>query len=149
MTAPGSWFLADADPVGAAMGWLASGRFADLLDSLRTGPGRQVGALNEPPFPRLQVAEANWDPRDFTGLSWMALRIDILGDPNGSTGKAVLSRVAIAALEHLKAMREEPHVGGCTFTEVTGASLAWSPLPPTFQPRYVISPTLWFKPVRP
>ena len=148
MTTPSPFYLAGVDPVGAATGWLAAENtpLAELIASMATGEGRHVGPDNAPPFPRLQITDSNADLRGFTGLHWVSLTIAVLGDPDGRPGKAVLRQLAVATVEWLHAMTEVPVVGGCVFTEVTGDGLAWSPLPPHNQPRYVVTSTLWSHP---
>jgi len=141
--------LADADPVGAATGWLVDHPdLTALLAALATGEGRQVGILNTPPFPRLRIADTNTDQRAFTGLAWQSLGIEVLGDPAWAPGgnKAALRRIAVATAETLDQMTREPNVGGCVFSLVTTGSLSWSPLAPGNQPRYVLNVTLWYRP---
>lgn len=149
MTAPSLFPLADADPVGAATGWLAGHQgLTDLLASLATGEGRQVGTLNAPPFPRLRITDTNADLREFRGPSWVSVGIDVLGDPSWAPAgnKAALRRIAVATAEALEQMTTQPAVGGCVFSLVTTGSLSWSPLAPGNQPRYVLTLTLWYRP---
>jgi hypothetical protein len=147
VTTPSPWDLADADPVGAATGWLAGHvDLTELLVEEATGSGRQVGVLNTPPYPRLRIADSNADLRDMRGLSWVSLTIDVLGDPDGRPGKAALRRVAIATAETLGQLTEQESVGGCVFTQVTADGIAWAPLAPVNQPRYVLTSTLWHHP---
>lgn len=150
MTTPSPFPLADADPLGAATGWLAG--HPDLAVELQanaTAAGRQVGAVNEPPFPRLVLTETNCDLRQFTGLSWTSINVDVYGDPGGRHGKAFLARLAIATAETLRQLREQPRVGGCVFTEVTANGGRWAPIAGTMQPRFVITATLWWRPANP
>lgn len=147
MTTPSSWELADADPVGAATGWLAGHtRLIELHEQLATGEGRWVGTLNAPPFPRLRIADSNADLRAMTGLQDVTLSFDVLGDLDGRPGKAALRRFAVATLEALAEITEQPHVGGCVFSRITPGGPYWSPLAPGSQPRYVVSATLRFRP---
>lgn len=146
---PHRWDLADADPVGAATGWLAGYQpLLDELDALATGEGRKVGVRNEPPFPRLRINDSNADLRTLRGLTWVSLTIDVLGDPAWAPdgNKGALRRLAVIVGETLAKMTEVPAVGGCTFTQVTADGIAWSPLAPVNQPRYVLTSTLWSHP---
>jgi hypothetical protein len=147
VTTPSPWALADADPVGAATGWLAGHQaLTELLASLATGAGRQIGTINAPPYPRLRITDTNGDLGEFRGLSWVSLGIDVFGDLDGRPGKAALRRLAIATAETLHQMTEQPAVGGCVFSQVTTNSISWAPLAPGNQPRYVLNTTLWSRP---
>jgi hypothetical protein len=149
VTTPSPWDLVDADPVSAATGWLTAHQDLNAeLAKLATGDGRQIGVVNAPPFPRLRIADSNTDLRDLRGLSWVSLTIDVLGDPSWAPAgnKAALRRLAIATAETLEQMTREPAVGGCVFTQVTADGIAWSPLAPVNQPRYVLTSTLWHHP---
>lgn len=148
MTTPSSrWELADADPVGAATGWLAGHeRLTALQAELATGEGRWVGVLNAPPFPRLRIADSNTDLRYLTGLMDVTLTIDVLGDLDGRPGKAALRRFAVAVIEALDELTVHPRVGGVVFSRLTVSGPAWSPLPPTNQPRYVLTATMRARP---
>jgi len=147
VTTPSPWELADADPVAAVTGWLAGhARLAALQSELRTGEGRWVGVLNAPPFPRLRIADTDADLRGLTGPQDVTLGIDVLGDPDGRPGKAALRRLAVAVIEALDEITTVPHTGGCTFSRLTVGGPSWAPLPPGSQPRYLLRPTLRFRP---
>lgn len=153
MTTPPPLTLHRADPVGAATGWLAG--HPGLLELLEdpawaTGPGRKVGPRNAPPFPRLRIADSNADLRGLTGLGWVSLTIDVLGDPSWAPDghKGRLRELAVATGEALGHMTGEVEVAGCVFTQVTADGIAWAPLAPVNQPRYVLTSTLWNKPAR-
>lgn len=152
MSTPSPFPLAEADPVGAATGWLAGHQaLMAEFDRLRTGEGRLVGPTNAPPFPRLQILDSNADLRDLRGLSWCSLTLAVLGDPSWAPlgNKGALRRLAVATAEVLGELVLQPAVAGCVFTSVSADGLAWSPLAPENQPRYVITSTLWSHPVWP
>lgn len=152
-TPPPPLTLHRADPVGAATGWLAT--HPGLLELLEAedwspGPGHRVGPRNAPPFPRIRVGDSNADLRGFTGLSWCSLTLDILGDPSWAPDghKGRLRELAVATAEALSQLTSQPSVAGVVFTQVTGDGIAWAPLAPESQPRYVLTSTLWNKPAR-
>lgn len=151
MTSPGSWDLAEADPVAAVVWWLQNHTpLNELLREHSTGDGPVIGSRNEPPFPRLVVVDAmpgtlgTFNGRIRTGLS-----IEAMGDPDGTPGKGALWKIAVASAEALEQMTREPEVRGCVFSVVNADLPWWMPLPPVDQPRYRYTATLTSHPAWP
>lgn len=147
MPTPSPWELADADPVGAATGWVAGHEhLAALQAELATGEGRWVGVGNAPPFPRVRITDTSADQLLLRGPSDVTLQLEWLGDPDGRPGKAQLRRFAVATLEVLDQLTYAPAVSGVVFSRLVATGPYWSPLPPNNQPRYVGSATLRSRP---
>jgi hypothetical protein len=138
VTQPGSWDLADADPVAGVVWWLTNhAPLNALLREVRTGDGAVVGSRNMPPYPRLRVLDIDaGDLGTFNGIVTCRFMIEALGDPDGTPGKFRLRRIAVASAEALEQITREASVQHCVFTQVTAGGPNWAPLPPNDQPRY-------------
>jgi hypothetical protein len=148
VTQPGSWDLADADPVAAVVWWLANHtRLNELLRETPTGDGPVVGSRNAPPYPRLRVLDIDaGDLGTFNGLVTARFMIEALGDTDGTPGKFRLRRIAVAAAEALNEITEQESVQHCVFSLFTAGGPNWAPLPPNDQPRYLFPCTTRSRP---
>jgi hypothetical protein len=146
MTTPtAEWALADLDPVAAVVFWLREGYqpLVDRLAASATGEGPQVGAVDVPPYPRLRIDDVNVSLRDVRHLVAVDLRIEVLGElVTGAPGKPELSRLAVATVEALTALCEQPAVRGVTFTGILNPTTGHSALA-TGQERYLVNCTLY------
>lgn len=137
--------LARADPLPAVIAWLdAHPAVAGELG----GTGRVAGT-NEPPYPRLRLTDPPGDDRQLRWLMAARLRVEALGDLDGSPGKAALRRVLYVALGALKELPDQPaNAGGVVITEVvSSAGGGWSPLA-SGQPRYLATVSVYAHPPR-
>ena len=126
--------LVDADPIGAALPYLNA--HADVTAALG-GAGR-VGGTNRPPYPRVLLTDLpGGDDRTLRHLISSLVQVEVLGDLDGSPGKAALRRmlyVVLGALEEWPRVPVGPQ--DVVVTSVASASGGgWLPL--ADQPRYV------------
>jgi hypothetical protein len=142
MTTPAA-ALADADLVAVVMGHLRTD--TDVVTALTGSPSgsavAQVSARNQPPYPHLRVLDVSGgDLRTGRWLFTQSIQVEILGDPDGSGGKAALGRLARIVVGALAIMPEAAHVTGKAV--VSGidfaGGLGWAP-EPAGQPRYVLT----------
>jgi hypothetical protein len=118
VTRPGT--IADADPVPVVVSYLR-GR-ADVTAAF--GAGR-VGKENVPPYPRLRVSSPPSGSDRFLGrLVAPVVRLEALGDLDGTPGAEVLRRclyVALGALAALPAHTPGPGEPIVTYVESNAA----------------------------
>jgi len=130
--------LAAVDPLASARTWLLS-HPAVLWP---------VEPRNEAPYPRCVLT----DPPGGSdrGLRWLLapeLTLHMLGDIDGTPGKAELRRMMYVTLEALFELPNFPPAPGApvvTSVESSGA-VGWSP-EPTGQPRYIASVRMYMHP---
>jgi hypothetical protein len=128
--------LAAADGLAAARTWLLS--HPDVTAALG-GPGR-VGSRNEPPYPRVILSDTPGGSD--RGLRWLLapeVTVAVIGDLDGSPGKAELRRILYVVLGALLELPDVPQdaPGVPVVTSVdSSAGGGWSP-EPTGQPRYI------------
>jgi hypothetical protein len=137
--------LVDADPVAAAVGFLAA--HATVIAEF--GAGVRVNARNEPPYPRVRIQDPpGGDDRDLRWLVSTVVQVETLGDLDNSTSKAALRRLHYVALTSLAELADRvPTAGQLTVSHVeTVGGAGWSPDPVTRQPRYVSTVRLHFHP---
>ena len=135
--------LADADPVAIARAHL----LADPVVTEVLGGEDRVGSHNEPPYPCVRLLDPPGDDRFLTHLIAPLLQVEVLGDPDGSPGKAALRRVLYTVLQSLVRLPEVPALPGepvVTSVVSTGGG-GWSP-EPTGQPRYLATVRLYMHP---
>ena len=132
--------LAETDHVALAVRYLLS---LDEVEQALGGEGR-VGALNEPPYPRVRITDPPGSDRGLVHLIAPVLQVEVHGDPDGSTGKPRLRRAlytvlqALAGLPEAQALGTFPLLPGdavCTAVTSTGGG-GYVP-EPTGQPRYL------------
>jgi hypothetical protein len=141
MTTPAA-ALADADLVAVVIENLRTD--TDVVTALTgssTGSAvTQVTARNQPPYPHLRVLDPSGGDLRTGWLISQMVQVEVLGDPDGSGGKAALGRLARIVSGVLLAMPTALHVAGVpvvTAVEIPGG-IGWSP-EPGGQPRYVMT----------
>lgn len=136
--------IVDADPVPVVVACLSAHQgLRELL-----GDGDRVTALNEPPYPHIQVIDTpgGWD-RDLRWLYAPEVTLKAFGDFDGTPGKAMLRKVLYTALQALRDLPDQPVQPGqpvVTGFEFLGAG-GWTP-EPTGQPCYSARPRIWLHP---
>ena len=132
--------LVEVDPAALAITYLAG--HPDVQAALALwhpalGADGLIAGVNRPPYPRVTVSDP---PSGGTNLTWLvtpSLQVDVLGDLDGTPGKAALRQLAmvvVGALWQWPQMAfwpDDPVV-----TDVRVPLPGWLPLP-TGQPRYV------------
>ena len=135
--------LARADPLPRVLSWLA----AHPAVTAELGGAGRVGAVNEPPYPRLRLLDVAADDR---GLRWLVapeIQVEAYGDLDGSPGKAALRRILYVALGALQELPDQaPTPGGPTITGVVSSrGGGWVP-EPSGQPSYVAAVRVYTHP---
>jgi hypothetical protein len=139
--------LAATDLVAAVRtGLLADTDVRAALTGSGTGnAAAQVTARNEAPFPHVRITDpVGGDLRTGRRLISTLVQVEVLGDPDGSGGKAALAAIArtlvgaLASLPDLATVPGQPVITGVDFP----GGLGWSP-EPTGQPRYVFSANVY------
>lgn len=110
------------------------------------GVAGRVAGVNRPPYPRITVS----DPPSGAGrLIWLvnpSVQIEVIGDLDGTPGKAALYRIAMTAVGALMQWPETIFgPGDPVVTQVLAQMPGWMPLP-TGQPRYVSTATVYVHP---
>jgi hypothetical protein len=136
--------VVDADPATVVIAYLNA--HAGLTEALG-GEGR-ISALNEPPYPHLQVLDTpGGSDRDLTWLIAPEITLKAFGDFDGTPGKTKLRRVLYTALQALRDLPSiptppgQPVVTGVRFNGTGG----WVP-EPNGQPCYNARPQLFMHP---
>lgn len=126
--------LSGADALAAAVAYLGS----HPVVLREFGPGR-VGGTADPPYPRIRLTDTpGGSDRDLTWLLEPEVAVEVLGDLDGTPGKAELRRLLYVVLGALADMPFAPAAPGRpVVTSVRSAAAGgWSPTP-LGQPRYV------------
>lgn len=136
--------LAAADGVAAALTWLQ--RHPRVLAHVDGDAGR-VGPYNRPPYPRLRVLAETGDDRNLRWLRVAGVRLEAVGDSDGSPGDKALHDLLYNALAALTELPDEPVGPGeavVTYVE-SGGGGGRSPLP-NGQPRWLATVRLHIHP---
>lgn len=135
--------LVDVDPAALTIGYLAA--HPDVIAAV--GATGRVAGVNRPPYPRVTVTDPPGDDRYMTWLIAPVISTEIIGDLDGSPGKAVLRRVGMTVVTVMGMWPQVSAIEGhpviCEVRSVGG--LGWMPLP-TGQPRYVATFRIWMHP---
>jgi hypothetical protein len=101
--------LADADPVGLLLPWLAA---HPKVQEVLGGPGHVSGAI-EAPWPHLRIsAGPGGDLRDMRWASEPNVSLELIGDPSGWPGPAALRRaLLVCALAAKELVDQDPTPG--------------------------------------
>jgi hypothetical protein len=136
--------VVDTDPAALVIARFVS---ADTLTEL-LGDDDRVSALNEPPYPHIQVLDTPGGlDRDLRWLVAPEVTIKVFGDFDGTPGKAMLRKILYTALTVLRDLPDEPTQPGqpvVTGVEFLGTG-GWTP-EPTGQPCYTARPRIWMHP---
>jgi hypothetical protein len=111
------------------------------------GGADRVGAVNEPPYPRLRVIDTGGDDRDLRWLIAQDIQVEAYGDLDGAPGKAELRRILYVALGALAELPDQPPaVDYPIITSVRSLrGGGWVP-EPTGQPRYLAAVRVYAHP---
>jgi hypothetical protein len=138
--------LTEVDPAALGISYLSG--HPDVVAALAAygGTAGRVAGVNRPPFPRITVSDP---PSGFGRLVWLvspALQIEVIGDLDGTPGKAALYKLAMTAVGALVQWPEQTFgPDDAVITQVVAQMPGWMPLP-TGQPRYVSTATVWMHP---
>jgi len=136
--------LAAADGLAAARAWLLS---HPGVTAALGGPDR-VGPRNEPPFPRVRLTDSPGTDRDLRWLLATDMTVHVLGDYDGTPGKAELRRILYTVLGALTELPSADQSGAgvpIVTSVISTAGGGWSP-EPSGQPRYVASVRVYIHP---
>jgi hypothetical protein len=126
--------LEDADALAAAISFLST---HERVIAALGGEGR-VRGTNEPPYPRLRLSSVPGSDRDLRWLLAPAVRLEALGDLDGSQTSDELRRILYIALGALTEMPEQEYgPGEPVVTNVASAGAGGSAPLPTGQPRWM------------
>lgn len=137
--------LSDANPVAVALAWLQD---HPVTAATLGGPGHVTG-LTEAPWPHLRVhGGPNGSIRDSRGSAEYEVELELVGDPTGAPGQAVLWQAGMRLLDALCDLPEQqttgPGVPVVSRVRPNGV-LAWAPMT-NGQPRYIIGVTIVIRP---
>lgn len=138
--------LTEVDAAGLAIAYLSGHPDVAAVFAAYGGTAGRVAGVNRPPYPRITVSDPPSGPGLLRWLVSPSVQIEVIGDLDGTPGKAALYRIAMTVVGALVQWPDATFTSDDpVVTYVTAQMPGWMPLP-TGQPRYVSTATVWLHP---